>query len=138
MRNLFNRISNLFMKPLLRSPLHFLASGSVVLLSFTGHKSGKLYTTPVEYRQDWNTLTILTRTERKWWRNLKGGVPVTVRLRGRDVSATADIISLDEAALRDTIQEMYPRMSASRTAELASVCVLVRIYLPHSEPLRVS
>jgi len=43
------KIINPLMKLLLRSPLHTLVSGSLLLLTFTGTKTGNEYTTPVGY-----------------------------------------------------------------------------------------
>ena len=40
-------IVNKTMKLILRSPMHGVVSKSMLLISFTGRKSGKTYTTPV-------------------------------------------------------------------------------------------
>jgi hypothetical protein len=37
------------MKALLRSPLHRLLDGTLVLLTYTGRKTGKQYTIPIGY-----------------------------------------------------------------------------------------
>jgi deazaflavin-dependent oxidoreductase (nitroreductase family) len=66
---------------LLRSPLHGLMSGSSMLITFSGRKSGKSYTTPVNYVWDDRTLLVVSPKDRLWWRNLRGGAPVTVRVR---------------------------------------------------------
>ncbi len=83
---------NILMATLLRSPLHGLLSQSLLLLTYTGRKSGKLITVPVNYVRDGAVLRVTSRRERTWWRNLRGGVPVRVQLRGREVSATATIV----------------------------------------------
>ena len=41
----FMRLGNLFVASMLRSPLHGLLSGSVMLITVTGRKSGRRYTT---------------------------------------------------------------------------------------------
>lgn len=65
---------------LLRSPLHSLVSDSLMLITFTGRRSGEEYTTPVGYWvRDGN---VIVTTHSPWWRNLRGGQPVTLRLRG--------------------------------------------------------
>jgi hypothetical protein len=73
---------------LLRSPLHGLASDDLALITFTGRVSGKEYTTPVGYHEldDGRTL-VLTHSD--WWKNLRGGEPVTLRVRGEDREAVA-------------------------------------------------
>ncbi len=73
------RIVNPVMATILRSPLHWLLSDALLLLSFRGHKSDKPYTIPVGYLQDGERLHLFCHAG--WWRNLPGQ-PVTVRLRG--------------------------------------------------------
>ncbi len=73
MRKFLNQLANLIMKPLLASPLHFFASKHILLVSVTGRKSGKVYTTPLEYKQEGDDLMIFTQKDRKWWRNLISG-----------------------------------------------------------------
>ena len=44
---------NATMKFILKSPLHGMLSKTILVLTFTGQKSGKIYSTPVSYsRQD--------------------------------------------------------------------------------------
>jgi len=45
----FARVMNRIPATVLRSPLHPMMSGKYLLLSFTGRKSGRRYTTPVAY-----------------------------------------------------------------------------------------
>jgi deazaflavin-dependent oxidoreductase (nitroreductase family) len=82
---------------LLRSPLHRLLSKRLLLLSFTGRKSGKRYTIPVGYAQEGDTL--LLGTESRWKANLRGGAPVTVRLKGRERRGTAEVIADEEGMI---------------------------------------
>ncbi len=82
------------MKFVLRSPLHGMVSNTILLISFRGRKTGKAYTTPVCYSQYGNELHIFTHAG--WWKNLRGGAPVSLRLRGQDVQGTADAIAEDK------------------------------------------
>ena len=66
---------------LLRSPLHGMMSSFLVLLTFTGRKSGKQYTIPVGYGRKGNTLSIFT--DNKWYKNLQANPEVKVRLQGK-------------------------------------------------------
>jgi hypothetical protein len=77
-------------KLLLLSPLHGLISSGVLLLSYAGRKTGKIYRVPLSYVRDGNELIILTFKRRTWWRNLAGGVPVNVRLKGQNIEAIAE------------------------------------------------
>ena len=77
---------------LLRSPFHGALSKGTLLITVTGKKSGKRYSTPVNYLRDGNILWVTSRRERTWWRNLKGGAPVRVLLAGRDLTASGEAI----------------------------------------------
>ncbi len=92
------RLINFLVGSLLCSPLHRLLSGRLVLLTFYGRKSGRRYTTPVGYGRIDDTLVI--HTESPWWRNLRGGARVDVRLRGRDRAGMAEVVT-DEAQMRE-------------------------------------
>lgn len=72
------------MSALLRIPfLHRLVSKRLALLSFAGRKSGHHYDIPVGYSRQGNTVTILTKRFRIWWRNFQAGAPVDVWLEGK-------------------------------------------------------
>ncbi len=73
----------------LRSPLHPLMSRTTMLLTFTGRQSGHRYTIPVRYLREDDTL--LTTTDSRWWRNLRGGAQVDLYLAGRNVAGRADV-----------------------------------------------
>jgi hypothetical protein len=67
-----NRLVNPVVRLLLRSPLHRLLSGSLVILSYQGRKSGRWYSLPCMYARDSQALYIVpAQPDRKlWWRNL--------------------------------------------------------------------
>lgn len=98
---------------LIKSPLHFLVSKNMLLITYTGRKSGKSYTVPVNYLQDGNTLYTASWRERTWWRNLRGGQTVTLRLRGKDIVATPQVTESDEgvSALLLTYFKLAPKMA---------------------------
>lgn len=81
-------VINPVMERLLRSPLHGVVSDSLMLITFTGRKTGTEYTTPVGYRQEGDTLTVFTQSD--WWKNLRGGQPVRVYLRGEERTGIAE------------------------------------------------
>ena len=93
---------NAFVKLLLRSPLHGLL-GNVMLITVTGRRSGKLITTPVQFARDGEDLLATSDRRRTWWRNLRGGAPVTVRLKGSDRSGQAGLAADDRAAVAEGI-----------------------------------
>jgi deazaflavin-dependent oxidoreductase (nitroreductase family) len=102
---------------LLRSPLHFFVSKNMMLISFTGRKSGKHYTTPVNYwrmtDEGGDYLGTTSQKDRSWWRNLRGGAQVSLRLQGVDRIANAEVIE-DEQAVAQYFQALLmhvPNMS---------------------------
>lgn len=85
---LFHRVVNPLMKLLLRSPLHGLVSDSLMLITFTGRRSGREYTTPVGYHRVDDGLVVFTHSD--WWKNLRGGAEVRLLLRGERRVALAE------------------------------------------------
>ena len=100
---------------LLRSPLHGLMSGNVLLLTFTGRKSGKHYTTPMSYVRE--NGVIFMSTESSWWKNLLvkdgAGADVVLRLRGHETYGVAEAITDEEGVVEglNTILYHYPGYS---------------------------
>ncbi|MEZ4712897.1 MAG: nitroreductase/quinone reductase family protein [Caldilineaceae bacterium] len=95
-RNWSLTIANPIMKFILRSPLHSMASSQIMLITVTGRKSGRKYTTPVNFVEfgdfdDDGVLSIISHQHRTWWRNLRGGAPVIIVLRGQRREAYAEV-----------------------------------------------
>jgi len=104
-----SKIYNPIMKSILRSPFHGLISKNVMLITFAGGKSGKKYTTPVNYVRDGADIAVFSYRHRMWWRNLRGGVPVTLRVKGQDLKAVGKSIedkNAVAASLLDYLQKM--------------------------------
>lgn len=94
-KRFFNQIGNEFISLVLRSPFHALLSKSILLITVKGRKTGKNYTTPVNYLRRGDVLTITSLRNRTWWRNLRGGSDVTLQLRGRKVKGKGDVIEIE-------------------------------------------
>jgi hypothetical protein len=92
---------NPLIKLLLRSPLHGIASSSIILLTYTGRKSGRRISVPLSFVRDGDDFLIVTFWRRNWWRSLQGGAPVSIRLQGREHPATAEAVTDPEAIQRD-------------------------------------
>ena len=120
MSGMLRRIMNAIMKPLLSSPLHFFASGWCMLITVRGRRTGNLYTTPVYYKQSGDCLHFFSGRALKWVRNLEGGAPVTVRLKGKERSGRATLLE-DGPEVEQQVRAFYPRMSADEVAELVLV-----------------
>jgi deazaflavin-dependent oxidoreductase (nitroreductase family) len=87
-----NTIVNPLIKLLIRTPLHKLVDDGVVLITYTGRKSGKTITVPVNYLQVGHDLHIISFRSRNWWRNIKGGASVDVQLKGKRRSGWAVLV----------------------------------------------
>jgi hypothetical protein len=94
-----NRLVNPVVRFVLRSPLHRLLSGSLVILTYQGRKTGRWCSLPCLYARDGQDLYIIPgQPHRKvWWRNLRQPTPVRLRLQGRDLEGTATASSDPEA-----------------------------------------
>ena len=93
------------MRLLLRSPLHRLVSGSLMLIGFTGRRSGRRYVTPVRYIRAGATIRCFTTRDTRWWRNLAGGAAVTLRIAGRELPYRATAIDDDVPRTRAALLE---------------------------------
>lgn len=96
-------IINPMMRMLLRSPLHFVQSKSLMLITFKGRKSGRLFTTPVRYVRIGDKVRCFTSAENLWWRNLRGGAAVSLRIEGKEAPYWASSIESNPAATRDAL-----------------------------------
>ena len=83
---------NPIMMWLLRSPLHGMLNGNTMVITYSGRKSGKLFSTPVIYVRDGDVLWTVSYRRRTWWRNLSDS-PVTLRIQGKDVTGVAKAIT---------------------------------------------
>jgi deazaflavin-dependent oxidoreductase (nitroreductase family) len=114
-------IGNAMVGGVLRSPLHRVMSRSLMLLTFQGRRTGKEYTIPLSYaRYGPDELVVVAgRPEGKtWWTNMRGPLPVRVRLGGRVLPGYAQLVQGEEALSRlTTYLEKLPR--AARSLEMA-------------------
>jgi len=65
-------------------------SDRLLLLTFTGRKSGKVFTTPMRYAQEGDTLRMTVMYP--WWKNLVGEATVRVLLRGKMRTGIAEVL----------------------------------------------
>jgi hypothetical protein len=86
-----HKIGNFFTTSILRSKLHSPLSNSTLVISLTGRTSGERISTPVNYVEKNGVIFLTSQKDRTWWRNLRGGAPVTLRLKGKDLDGWADV-----------------------------------------------
>ena len=85
---------NPVVRAVLRSPAHRLLSGRLLLLSYTGRRTGERHTIPVQYVREGDALLVTVGwPERKvWWRSLREpGTRVSLMLAGRRREAIAGV-----------------------------------------------
>ena len=87
-----NRRVNGFVALMLRSPLTRWTMGATALITVTGRKTGRTYTTPVNYLLRGQDAYIISRPERTWWRNLRQGGRAILLGRGRERTGTGEIL----------------------------------------------
>ena len=134
---------NDFVKFFLQTPLHIFM-GDTMLITVTGCKTGKKYTTPVGFYRDGDFLWILSSRDRTWWRNVKDGADVEMRIRGKDRIGFAEAV-LDEEVVASQVLDYVRQIPMSAkglgvrvengepnpedAAQLAKECLFVKIKL---------
>ena len=66
-----------------------------MLITVTGRRTGRRYTIPVGYQRNGDVLTILVSEapKKRWWRNFHDPAPVEVRVKGKPLSGTAELVA---------------------------------------------
>ena len=110
-----SRLNPLF-AALLRSPLHFLLSPGLALLTITGRNTGRRYSIPVGYQQDGDDLVVMVSEARKkqWWRNYYEPRPIEVRLRGHDRAGRAELVAPGSDRFRELADQTLRRVPTMR------------------------
>jgi hypothetical protein len=107
-------VVNVPMRVLLGLPFPTPLSGRLMLITYRGRRTGKLYRQPVSYVQEDHSL--LTPGGGTWKWNLQNSQPVLVRLRGRKVVARPELI-----AEVDEIERLLAVMTAANPSVSAFV-----------------
>jgi hypothetical protein len=66
-----------------------------MLITFAGRKSKRRFTTPVRYVRDGDIVRCFTSAQNQWWRNLRGGADVVLRIEGQDAPYHATAVDND-------------------------------------------
>jgi deazaflavin-dependent oxidoreductase (nitroreductase family) len=105
----------------LRSPVHWLLSGRLMLITVRGRRTGRFYTLPVGYVAAPRVLYVLVGDYelKSWWRNLEEAAPVALILRGHVVDARAQV--LDPGRDRDELDRALALYRARFRGILARV-----------------
>ena len=76
-----------------------------MLITFTGRRTGRVYTTPVRYLKSGDAVWFFTSLETKWWRNLTGGATVSLRIRGEERPYRAEVVTDAPDKIRGALRE---------------------------------
>lgn len=95
------------MRVLLRSPLHGLLSDSIVLITYTGRRSGKLYSTPVRYVRMDDCIRCYSTHDTQWWRNLRDGARAKMLTRGSEHQYRTEVIENDTARIHAALKHYF-------------------------------
>lgn len=103
----FNRLVNPLVVRILDSPWHRLLSGALLTIHYRGRKSGIEYTIPVQFVRTGPHIYVIPADHEKksWWRNFRTAAPVQLRIQGKSVGATAEI--LDSVSNPDVVLEAF-------------------------------
>ena len=83
--------ANTVVETVLKSPLHRLASGKLVLVRYHGRRSGTEYTLPVQYADTHHGIVVMVGKPdtKTWWRNFTTMGQAQVLLAGKWLPMTA-------------------------------------------------
>ena len=79
-----------------------------MLITFTGRTSGRRYTTPVRYIRVDGIIRCFAPSEDLWWRNLRGGASVYLRIEGRQRPYQAQPIDNDPHEISEVLMHYLP------------------------------
>ena len=89
-----NKIVNPLVGLILRSPLHRLMSGTLLIITYRGRKTGREYRLPVQYAQTGKIIYIVPGMpeQKTWWRNLREAATIQLTLRGQTQAGKAVVL----------------------------------------------
>jgi deazaflavin-dependent oxidoreductase (nitroreductase family) len=106
-------VGNAIVGGVLRSPLHRVMSRTLLLLTYQGQRTGREYTLPLNYARYGEDEVVVVAGhpgQKTWWTNIRGSLPVTLTIAGRQVRGEARLAKGEEAVPRlATYLERLPR-----------------------------
>jgi deazaflavin-dependent oxidoreductase (nitroreductase family) len=112
---IFHKVTNPFVRFILGSPLHSMLDGRLILITYTGRKSGKKHSLPVQYAESHDELIVVAgyHQHKKWWRNLLQESTINVCHRGRWSEAHAKAFDGDVEVIAPLLPDYLKRFRAS-------------------------
>jgi deazaflavin-dependent oxidoreductase (nitroreductase family) len=123
---------NPIVRAVLRSPIHRLFSGSLLLLEYTGRRTRNRHAIPVGYvpsSVDGDLIVVAGQHATKtWWRNFNG-LPqqVTLQLRGQPARASARLLQRGTEEYLDAVRAYSTRLPRARMESDAPVLLVTPV-----------
>ncbi len=134
--------ANSLMKWAVTTPgIQAMVGKGVALLTFTGWKTGKTYTIPVSYHREDDTVTVVTKRARNWWRNFTTPIEIEIRLAGQDYIGKAEATTAEGEALEFMLDYLEKRPIDAKAYGLARDEITrekVARILPHIVLIRIA
>lgn len=67
------------------------------VITVTGARTGRQYSTPIQFTGVDGKLVVLSQQHRKWWRNIRTRPDIVLTIGGRSIGAHAEIPTGDDA-----------------------------------------
>ena len=104
--------ANKLVAALLRSPLHRVASGGLIVLSWTGRSSGKSFSIPIGYQRDGDTFVVLLSKPdgKNWWKNFRTPWPAELLVKSEKVPVNGQLIPPSDDAFYGSVERTLRRL----------------------------
>ncbi len=110
----------------MRAPLLHRLLGGLALITVTGRRTGRRYTTPVQAVTRDGHVFLVSRQGRTWWRNLRGGGPVALRIGGRARTGRGSVVTgLDDIRRAQAVFDGSSLAGAARRPDAVIVEVVL-------------
>jgi hypothetical protein len=102
---------NPLIRGLLRSPLHHVLSGRVMLIDFEGRKSGRAFSIPVGYTKiDSEFIVLISKpSTRSWWHNFREPWPAMLTIRRKRQRMEGIVVEPGSPEFRWCFEETFRR-----------------------------
>jgi deazaflavin-dependent oxidoreductase (nitroreductase family) len=118
------RIANPIVRAALSSPAHRPFSGVLLVLSYSGRRSGRTRSLPLQYARHGDQLVVMagTAAQKRWWRNFREPTPVGVTLAGKRAPCVAQVLTGCEREEACAVYSArFPRMNTRDDVEFVGL-----------------
>ncbi len=90
-------------------------NNSLMVLTLSARKSGKVYSIPITYIRDGDDILAFTLSSgRNWYKNVEAKPDVTLEVQGKKFRAQAQIVDMQDDAAVIAVMEVYQRTMPRR------------------------